>query len=154
MTSSYTTEDASQWNYKRLRVVVTHLGAVDSSGMTVKLSSSSEAIFNYKLKLSQLPSGQYQLVINIHILYNVLFNKLIDTEEIVAVDYYEVHARTKVNVVKYMRLLKIQSQIIVCIVLEFVDKDGNIIEVPEGNEIEFYVEMRLQKDDQRYLLIH
>lgn len=145
---SYTTEDASQWNYKQLRVVVTHLGAVDSSGMTVKLSSSSEAIFNYKLKLSQVTAPLVSIISDKHsYTYNVLFNKLIDTEEIVAVDYYEVHARTKVN----GKIYEITENTILdnCnIVLEFVDKDGNIIEVPEGNEIEFYVNAIAKKDDQ------
>ncbi|WP_455684775.1 prepilin-type N-terminal cleavage/methylation domain-containing protein [Thomasclavelia sp.] len=145
---SYTTDDASQWNYKQLRVVVTHLGAVDSNGMTVKLSSSSEAIYNYKLKLSQVTAPLVSIISDKHsYTYNVLFSKLIDAEEIAAVEYYEVHARTKVNGKEY-EIIKNTTSDNCSMVLEFVDKDGKIIEVPEGNEIEFYVNAIAKKDNQ------
>lgn len=145
---SYTTDDASQWNYKQLRVVVTHLGAVDSNGMTVKLSSSSEAIYNYKLKLSQVTAPLVSIISDKHsYTYNVLFSKLIDAEEIAAVEYYEVHARTKVNG-KVYEITENTTSDNCSIVLEFVDKDGKIIEVPEGNEIEFYVNAIAKKDNQ------
>lgn len=145
---SYTTQDASQWNYQQLRIVVTHLGTENSNGYTDKLASSATAVYNYKLKLSQVTAPLVSIISDKHsYTYNVLFNKLIDAEEIAAVDYYEVHARTKVDD-KVYEITENTTLDNCSIVLEFVDKDGNVVNVPEGNEIEFYVNAIAKKDNQ------
>lgn len=147
---SYTTQDASQWNYQQLRVVITHLGVENNQGYTDKLASSATAVYDYKLRLSQVTAPLVSIVSDKHsYTYDVLFNKLIDNEEVTAVEYYEVHARTKVDG-KVYEITENTTSDNCRIVLDFVDKDGNIIEVPEGNEIEFYVNAIAKKDNQTF----
>lgn len=136
---AYTTDDATQWNYKQLRVVVTHLGTENSSGYTDKLAASSTAVYDYKLKLTQVTAPLVSIVSDKHsYTYNVLFDQLIDAEEIMAVAYYEVYAQTKVDG-KVFKIMETTLSDNCSIVLDFVDEDGKGVIVPEGNEIEFYV---------------
>lgn len=99
----YTEAQASdQWNYKYLRVVVTHYG-IENNGKTNKLANTVSETYEYKLKLSQITAPQVSIADGYNdYTYQVLWDNYIDEtdansedKQINAVDYFEIIAKSK-----------------------------------------------------------
>lgn len=156
-------QSSDQWNYKYLRVVVSHYGSENSNGYTIKLSNTTSDIYEYKLKLSQITAPQVS-IIDGHdsYTYNVLWNNYIAEEgtseqdkQINAVDYFEVLAKSKTKdgniytrTVKYPVTDENRNNKDFTTSIELTFDENNPIN--DNEDVEFYVNAIALSDNPSY----